>query len=121
MKKPYEYELKAADCKKFISDLKAACEKLKLRYQCASVFTKPVSKGVRLNLFLLACPIAINNNGSCRDLPATSKSEWENDTAEFDKLIKSTLGKGVQFYVDEWGSERKFQAVFETYIKYAEL
>jgi hypothetical protein len=115
--KPYQYEAPIAAVQDMVRQLKIE-EKSDRKLQCYLVATKPVSKGIRLTIFMLGYqPGLCGESGTGAGL---DKSQWEAMTGTVRMILEHDLGK-VPLYVEPWRKGKKFQARFETYIKYSEL
>jgi hypothetical protein len=113
----YQYEVPAAEAKQLIVDLRKIGKPIDDRLvQMYFVSTKPVMKGIRFGIFILGF-----RPGYTGDTRGITKEQWEKVTADTLARIRQTLGNNVNMSIEPWSSERKFDARFETYIKYAEL
>ena len=117
LRKPYQYEVSAADGKQLVKDLQDMLNPLDNNsLQCSGVSTKPTKYGIRLDVFLLGF-----RPGFCGDSMGCTDIFWQGVTLGLINRLKQTLGSSVLVYVEPWTDKEKFQARFETYIKYREL
>ena len=116
LRKPYQFELPANTAKALVADLKVWLKPYSKKLQCDLVDKKTVTYGIKLDIFLLGY-----KSGFTGDETGLKAQEWESITSRIRILLQSTLGENVLMYVDPWNETSKFQARFETYIKYSEL
>lgn len=117
LRKPYEYEVTAQDARNLIADLNATLRHNKQLLQCGLVDKKTVTYGIRFNLFLLSYRRGLVSDSAA----GCSPGQWQAITEAVVQRIKATLGDDCPVYVEPWTPDAKFQARFETYIKFREL
>ena len=118
LRKPYECEIPAAEGKQLVKELKDMFSNLEsASLQCVLVESKPTKYGIRLNIFLLG-----HRPDFCGEPHKGCNAQFWNVTTEWlATKLRETLGDWVQVYAEPWSADEKFQARFETYIKYSEL
>lgn len=120
--KPYEYVLSIAKTNALVEKLKKFLDPKEVPndfaknpkpkpngiYQFAGVRKKNISKGIKINVFVLG------------NSDEATKEQWD-ETCKFvqDQFYKY-LGKDAEIYAEKFSETRKFQARFETYIMYKE-
>ena len=118
LRKPYQYELPIAKAKIFLAELKALDKSYGTKLQCSLVATKPITLGIRLDVFFLGyCP------GFCGPTSSTglTKLEWDEFTAKLYVITELALGTTVDVQYEPWSDKKKFQVNLNLYIKYEEL
>lgn len=113
---PYKHALPLAKGQELIAELKKAAAPFVRKLQCDGVRTKPVTRGVRLDIFLLGYRPGLCGEGSEVGM---EKKEWDDLIESFRVLIKEALG--VDIDADPWRKNQKFRLMFHTYIAYEEM
>lgn len=103
MKHPYKYLCNIQDVISRVANMKKLLEINSL--QCNLVVTKQISKGCRLDIFLLG-----DRN--------TTAGYWNKITRDIQEQLTHLLGDKAIMYKDEYTTDRKFQARFTDYIMY---
>ena len=118
LRRPYQMEVPTAVVAKLKKDLKAALKPYATPVlQCDLSDFKAVTYGARIDVFLLGYA-----PGLCGDPAAgITREQWDTITAQITALIQRALGAGETMYVEPWSAKIKFQARYETYVKYQEL
>jgi hypothetical protein len=134
LKRPYEYVLTTAAFSKFWKSLMKQKELLEKtvdgkklshdsngkfngKFQCAHIAKKPISCGVRLDIFVLGYKLGLTGDQS-----GVTKPEWDAAVKAVQQILTDALGQDAEAYVQEWNpSPRKFEIRFETYIAFKEL
>lgn len=126
LKKPYEYILPIAEfialfneLHNFLEPKTLPCEFSKKPkpkpqgiYQCSGVRKKAISKGSRINIFVL---------GWAYDSVSGATEEQWKETCDFiQNTLHKYLGEDANIYAEKFSKTEKFQARFETYIMYQE-
>ena len=117
LRKPYQYILPIAETKKLLEELKTAIKPFdKPKLQMGGAYKKGLSRGIRLNIFLLGY-----YPGACGNLnEGITKEDWETVTKNVYDILVKYLPDACP-YIEDWRTERKFQFRFETYIAFQEL
>lgn len=116
LRKPYEYSLTTADCVNLYDSLQELLRPWQAACQFASVQRKPLTHGIRLNVFVLAY-----TPGLCGDADAATgvrRLQWRGMCKQLENVLINFLGEGAQMYAESYSTSDKFQARFETYIAY---
>ncbi len=116
LRKPYEYRLTTADCINLYEQLCRVLQPWQSACQIAAVSRKPLKRGMRLELFVLAY-----TPGSCGDSDAVTgvrRLQWRAICKQLENCLINFLGEDAQMYADTYSTSDKFQARFETYIAY---
>lgn len=117
LKQPYEYILPLAKATKSLRDLKKFLNSQdEAKFQCCGLFTKAVSKGIRVSVFILSY-----NIDHSVDKTGCTETEWNELTKETQEKLFAILGKDAEMYIEPFTKERKFQARLQTYIAYKEM
>lgn len=118
LKKPYEYVISIKDGKNLYDELNELLKPYQKICQCASVYKKSLSIGIKLNVFVLAYAIGLcGKNDEC----GLNKKQWNELYKNIQNIIFKYLGKDARIYADRYTKKDKFQARIETYIAYSEL
>lgn len=130
LKPPYEYEREVKDVTRLVALLKLVLNTktspLGQKMQCAHLEVKQVRYGVRLSVFALGCDWRreVFRNSDFKSMgfvDGVTEKEWLRFNRYWTAILCRTLGRSVAPYIEPWKSGVKFQARFETYIKYSEL
>ncbi len=116
LRKPYEYRLTTADCVNLYEGLRELLKPWQLKCQFASVQRKLLTRGIRLNVFVLAY-----TPGFCGDADAETgvrRLQWRGMCKQLENVLINFLGEDAQMYAEPYNTSDKFQARFETYIAY---
>jgi hypothetical protein len=116
LRPPYQYKLPVKTVKELTLGLRSVIKYRPKLLQCGRVDSKPVTYGVRLDIFLLGYAPGLCGNTAF----GATKEEWNLLTASIQDRLDLALGE-APMYVESWSAYRKFQARFETYIKFDEL
>ncbi len=95
--------------------LKAFASAVGGKFQHLSVDRKPVSKGIRLDVWALGF-----KTGYLGDGRGVTEAEWNDIHGKFDEILARDLGQKVNMYFEKYNPKRKFQFSFTTYIMYKE-
>lgn len=116
LRKPYDYELPARECREMLQEAKAILKPFDTLLQCKLVDSKPTKYGCRVNLFLLGY-----RPGYCGEATrGLTVEQWQEATDKLRVHLVASLPDAM-IYIDPWSSEKKFQARFETYVLFPEL
>lgn len=81
------------------------------KLQCYLVDFKRISKGYRLDIFLLGydpyCGLSLG----------VTKAEWEQIVADVYGVITQYIGNDKWMYVEDWSTKSKFQARYSIYLQ----
>lgn len=113
LKKPYEY---AIDMAKFNDGYQTIAEYFKTlepEFQCALVRKKPITYGVRFDVFLLGYSVGLTGDDT-----GTTQAKWESVVKKVQIMLNKLLGSDVKMYIEPFNTKRKFQVRFETYIQW---
>lgn len=116
LRKPYEYSMTTADCVNLYEELRELLKPWQASCQFASVQRKLLTRGIRLNVFVLAY-----TPGRCGDTAAVTgvrRLQWRGMCKQLENVLINFLGADAQMYADPYSTSDKFQARFETYIAY---
>lgn len=118
LRKPYEYIVPKADFDRKFLALARYLRKNRgnHKFQFADISKKSLSKGVRINIFLLAYVVGYTGNQS-----GCTQQEWEALTSKTQELFFDLLGPDGKMYIDPYTTTAKFQARIETYIAFPSL
>ena len=103
MKHPYKYLCNIQDVINRVANMKKLLETRSL--QCGLITTKQISKGCKLDIFLLG-----DKN--------TTASYWNKITHDIQEQLTHLLGDKAVMYKEGHTTDRKFQARFTDYIMY---
>lgn len=117
LRKPYEYVVpkKNADTK-YAALRDFLKSQSREKFQCSYASKKGVSKGFKLNVFLLGYKV-----GLCGDRSGCTPEEWDALTKQTQNMIFDMLGNDAEMYIDAYSADDKFQARIETYVAYQEM
>lgn len=117
LRKPYQFEIPAAKAKLLVAELKAWEKTLRRenKVQCALSQAKPVTYGVRVSLWALAC-----EPGYIERPLGVTRAEWKAITSEAIAIVEKYLGPVVP-YIEPWEPKTKFEVRWEGYVKFSEL
>lgn len=122
LRKPYEYVLPLKEAEALVKELKAALKGAEAKgFQCASVDRKAVSKGVRVDFFILGYAPGLCGDGEPGEPNGVSAKLYGETVKAVQGALFKYLGKDARVYADPYSLKTKFQCRFETYIKYEEL
>jgi hypothetical protein len=118
LRKPYEYIVPIKRFAKHFDKINKTLKQIKEdeTFQCAGIWKKSISKGVKLNIFMLGYTI-----GLCGDNSGVTKKQWDETTNEIQKQLTSLLGEDAKMYIEPYCDNKKFQARFQAYIMYKEM
>lgn len=117
LKKPYEYILTKKQFDRFYAAVQAYLKPWERKLQCAGISKKAVSKGVRLDLFVLGY-----KPGLCGDPnEGVTRKEWQTICRELQDLFWKHLAKDANLYSEQYAAEDKFQSRLNTYVAFKEL
>lgn len=119
LRKPYEYVVSIEDGKKLYDELKALLKPQEQACQCAGVNRKALSRGVRLEVFVLGYTPGLC--GPNDDRTGLQKAQWQTLCKDVQNILFKYLGKDARIYADRYSKKDKFQARIEAYIAYSEL
>ena len=116
LKKPYEYILSVKKTQQLCDTLKKYFKSTESKgLQCGGIITKPVSKGIKLLLFVLGYRVGLTGNET-----GVSKEYWQK-TRNF---VRETFNKFLDdkfLYIESYTEDDKFEIRLETYIMYKEF
>jgi hypothetical protein len=110
---PYEYEVTERKVMRMVRDLKDMGRLIGDQFQCFLIENKMIRYGVRLHIFLLGHPTGWAGMTST----GVDAQCWDLSTLSISNRLASVFGS-VPMYVEPWSATQKFQARFETYIKF---
>lgn len=118
LRRPYEYVVPAQIADTLYSELANVLMAYKRNCQYASVIRKPLSRGARLDVFVLAGP-----PGWCEEASeqGITREGWSELRCAVQETLFKYLGKDARIYADRYSKRDKVQARIETYIAYSEL
>lgn len=118
LRKPYEYVVSIKRFKKHFDKINKVFENIKEgeTFQHAGIWKKSISKGIKLDIFMLGYAI-----GSCGNNSGVTEKQWNETINKIQKQITYLLGEDAQMYVEPYCDNKKFQARFQTYIMYTEM
>lgn len=125
LKKPYEYVLSIEQVNALFDELKALIKPGNSKgLQCAGLWKKATTKGIRLNVFCLGFRV-----GLCGDHPDNARGVtaeyWTEICEGIQNILQKFLGEDAKIYAEPYVENEpamghhKFQARFETYIMYS--
>ena len=119
LKRPYEYILPLRKCTELYYELSMLLRPYNKICQCAFVSKKSISRGIRLNLFVLGYVAGLCGPKDSRT--GINKKEWESLCKKVQDIFFKYLGKDARIYMEDFVEKDKFQMRFETYIAYTEM
>lgn len=110
----YQYTLSFSDSIKLKAELKQFFSTLKegINCSCNLLEIKPLSKGFRLNWFILSHNFGRINNSSS----GISQLDWDEINNELNRILSKYFNP-VYIYHENWHCMDKFQNRFETYVE----
>lgn len=114
--RPYQFVAKLKETETFLKNLRNALKPYAEPLQCQLVDKKPISKGIRLTIFVLGKQPHYSGDGS----PGISKKQWQQISNIVKTHIQGLLGEKAVILIDPWNKSSKFSITFETYIQYIE-
>lgn len=116
LRKPYEYVLPIRGANTLVKELRDALKDAERNgFQCSMAKTKAVSRGIKLELFLLGY-----RPGLCGTPEGVSKALYGETVRAVQRALTSHLGLDARVYADPYSQDDKFQMRFETYVMYDE-
>lgn len=118
LRKPYEYVLTNKQITSLYQALRTYLNHLDdtPAYQHAGADKKGLSKGIKLDIFILSYAPDHRSPGE-----GVTEQQWDTACGHVQGLLFDALGPDAKMYIDDYSTERKFQARFEAYIHYKEL
>ena len=116
LRKPYEYRLTTAACVNLYAELHDLLRPWQAACQFASVQRKLLTRGIRLNVFVLA--YTPGSCGAVDTVTGVRRLQWRAICKQLENVLINFLGEDAQMYADPYSTSDKFQARFETYIAY---